>query len=135
MLNFIKKNGRFILAFFVILSIYLFFGFSLNYGDPLANYGFSYAITKGQVPYKDFNLISTPLFAFFSSIGLYFFNNYLTFLLVQAIIVTITFYLLYRIFGNRSYLLLFTTVFFGYFGISPTYNYFCFFMMVIFLYL
>lgn len=135
MLNFIKRNGRFILAFFIILAIYLFFGFSLNYGDPLANYGFSYAISKGEIPYRDFNLISTPLFAFYSSVGLHLFNNYLTFLLEQTIIVTITFYLLYKMFGKKSYLLLVTTIFFGYFAISPTYNYFCFFMMIILLYL
>lgn len=43
-----------------IFSIsFLFFSFLI---DTYANFGFSYALSIGQVPYKEFNLV-VPLFA------------------------------------------------------------------------
>ena len=104
----IKNIGlvKYIVIFLLIVSIYCFFGFGISYGDPLANYGFSYAIAKGQVPYLDFNTISTPLFAFYSAIGLLFWNNYLVFILEFALLVTITFFFLDKLYGKKSYLIL-----------------------------
>ena len=72
----ILKNNWWYLIVFIIVFIFLYyFGFVHNYGDPIANYGFSYAIRNGQIPYVDFNTISSPLYAFYSAIGLFIYNG------------------------------------------------------------
>lgn len=132
---FYNKYGRYIFVFTLVFLIYEFFGWGITYGDPVANYGFSYAISKGQIPYRDFNIITTPLYAFTMSIGLLFFNNYLMFILEQSLLVTIVFYFLYKLYEKKSYWILFVFILFGFFGLLPTYNFFCYGLMVILLYL
>lgn len=134
MKRFFKKYGRYILIFILVFLIYEVFCYGISYGDPINNYGFSYAIARGEVPYRDFNTISTPLFAFYGSLGLHIWNNYIMFILEQVLLFTIMFYLLYNLYGNKSYLILMVFVL-GCYGLLPTYNFFCFFMMVILLYL
>lgn len=133
--HFFKNNFKYVLVFILVIAIYQFFGFGINYGDPLANYGFSYAIIKGQIPYVDFNTISTPLFAFYGAIGLLFWNNYLMFIIEQALLVTVTFFFLYKLYDKKSYLVLAVLVGLNFYGILATYNFMCFAMMVVILYL
>ena len=123
------------LLFIFIFCCYEFIFWRINYGDPIAHYGFSYALLKGEIPYVDFNLITTPLYAFYGSLGLYIWNNYTMFLLENTLLVTIMFYLLERIYGRRSYILLVLSFFFGFSSFLPTYNYFCFFLMIVLIYL
>ena len=56
--SFFNCNGRYIFVFILVFMIYEFFGYGFTYGDPIANYGFSYAIKNGQIPYLEFNIIS-----------------------------------------------------------------------------
>ena len=133
--DFFLKHGRYIFIFILIFLIYEFFGYGITFGDPIGNYGFSYAIKNGQIPYLDFNIITTPLYAFIMSLGLHVFDNYLMFILEQSLLVTIMFYFLYKIYDKKSYIILFVLIFFGFYGILPTYNFCCMFMMVILLYL
>ena len=51
------------------LTVY-YLGFINNCFDPLNSYGFSKAIMMGQVPYRDFNTVTTPLYAFYQAIFL-----------------------------------------------------------------
>lgn len=133
--NFFKNYGRYIFIFIFVFLIYEFFGYGITYGDPLANYGFSYAIKNGQIPYVDFNTITTPLYAFIMSLGLHIFDNYLMFILEQSLLVTVMFYFLYKMFDKKSYWILLSLMFFGFYGILPTYNFCCLVMLVILLYL
>ena len=130
-----KKWMRYLFLFLFIFCIYEFFGFSNTYGDPLNNYVFSHAIVQGEVPYLDFNIITTPLYTFVMSIGLFFFDNYLMFIIEQSILVTIMFYFLFEMYGKKSYLVLFCICLFGFLGINATYNFMALFMLVILLYL
>ena len=62
--NIIKKNYGYLLLFvFFFLCLLLFY--NLNRGDLYVNYGFSYAISKLEVPYKDFNMVITPFATFY----------------------------------------------------------------------
>ncbi len=131
LVQFLKYMGVFLL----VIAIYQFFGFSINYGDPIANYGFSYGIARGQIPYLDFNTISTPLYAFYGAIGLLVWNNYLMFIITHAILVTIFFFFLNKLYGKKSYLILAILIGMGYFGILATYNFMCFTILTILLYL
>ena len=63
----IWNNKNIILVFVITFFIYMFFGFYINNGDPMASYGFSHAIKNGQIIYKDFNTISTPLYAMYQT--------------------------------------------------------------------
>ena len=135
MIKFIKNNYHYFILFIFIFLLYSILIFPNNYGDPMNNYGFSMAITKGILPYRDFNTISTPLYSFVMSIGLFLWNNYSMFLLEQALLVTVMFYLLNKIYGKKSYILLLITCLLGCFGINATYNFFAFFFLIILLFL
>lgn len=135
MIKFIKNNYHYFILFIFIFLTYSIFIFPNNYGDPMNNYGFSMAITKGLLPYLDFNTISTPLYSFVMSIGLFIWNNYSMFLLEQSLLVTIMFYILNKIYGKKSYIILLIICLLGCFGINATYNFFAFFMMIILLFL
>ena len=133
MIKFIKNNYHYLILFIFIFLTYSFLIFPNNYGDPFANYGFSYAITRGLLPYLDFNTISTPLYSFVMSIGLFIWNNYSMFLLEQALLVTVMFYLLNKIYGKKSYILLLVIYILGCFSINATYNFFSFFLIIVLL--
>ncbi len=135
MRKFLKDYGKFFLIFIVVFLIYQVIGFINVYGDPVANYGFSYAISRGEVPYLDFNTISTPLYAFVMAPGLLIYNNYLTFIIEQSILVTLMFYFLEKTYGKICYLLFLVMSIFGFMGINPTYNFFTLFLLIVLLYL
>ena len=134
-MKYIKKYYPYILLFIGVFIGLEFLGFTHNYGDPNANYGFSYALINGEIPYKDFNIISTPLFMFYVAIGLKVFNSYIMILIMQSLLVTIVFSFIYKLFGKKSIILLLSTVIFQFVNIIPTYNFMCFAMMVILIYL
>ena len=58
MQTFIKKNFKYLLLFgFFFLCLHFFY--SSFQGDLVYNYGFSYAVSRGEVPYRDFNMVLT----------------------------------------------------------------------------
>lgn len=134
-MKFIKKYWWLLLVFVGSFICIYFLGFMYNYGDPTACYGFSYAILKGEIPYLDFNMVITPLYPFVMSIGLFISNNYITFLLEQSLIITLCFLTLYKLFGNKSFVMIFLTFVTIYANIISTYNFFCFFIMILIIYL
>ena len=69
------------------------------------------------------------------SIGLFIFDNYLMFIIEQSILVTFMFYFLYKMYDKKAYIVLLSLILFGFYGLLPTYNFMCFLMMVILLYL
>lgn len=99
-MKFIKNNFNYIFLFF-----FYFFCLTLFYnafmGDSIANFGFSYAISKGEIPYKDFNMIIpifSPLFYFLS---LLIFKSSISFYLLQALLLTILSKILYSLLKLR----------------------------------
>ena len=132
----ILKNNGYLLIVFIIFFIFLYFiNFQNNFKDSLINYAFAKAIVEGEIPYLDFNLISTPLFTFVTSIGLFICNNYLTFLIEQTLLLTICYYLLHRLFGRKSILFLLIAPLTYCANIMPTYNFMCFFMIIVIIYM
>lgn len=100
-----KKYCKYILliTFFLISLIFIF---TLSRGDTFVNYGFSYAISKGEIPYNDFNIVITPLAPIIYSVGLLFCKNILIFYLEQAILLTIFFYYIEKLLNNKSIIFL-----------------------------
>ena len=107
-----------------------FFGFSNTYGDSVNNYMFSHAIVMGEIPYLDFNMVSTPLYAFIMSLGLFLWDNYLMFALEQSLLLTIAFYLLYEVYGKKSYIALLSVCLFAFFAFNATYNFLALFFLI-----
>lgn len=127
------------LILFLFFFVCLVFIFTVNKGDTYVNFGFSYAISKGEIPYKDFNLVITPFAPFLYSIGLLLRKSILIYFLEQSILLTFLFYILEKILNKKVYLFLLgmlipypiamsTTIF-------PGYNFLLFFLLIILCYL
>lgn len=129
-----KKILKFLLIYFSFFLVLWLIAFNNNYGDPIASYGFAYAIIKGEIPYLDFNIISTPLFAFFNSLGLLIFNNYIVILMQQALILTIASFILKKMYNYKAYFLLIIISLFQFSNIIPTYNTFLVFLIILIIY-
>lgn len=100
-----KKLGIFLLIY-VVCFIYSFF-FSTVYNDEIWNYGFAYNIASGLVPYRDFNLVITPLYSFLAAVFLKLFGNYLiSFHLFNSIIFTTIVYIIYDKLNYKGFILL-----------------------------
>lgn len=133
------KNKEFIKQIFCFLGIFLvsfclihLLGFINNYGDPVNSYGFAKAIKMGQIPYLDFNTISTPLLAMYQSLFLYIWDDFIMINVSQAILVSISFLLLYKMFGKKTLILVLVTVILGCKNLVATYNFMSFFFLVLF---
>ena len=128
-----KKYIKYILVFIIVYLILILFG--SNNTDNLWNYGMAHAIRIGEIPYRDFNLITTPLFPYLMSLGLFIFDSYGVYLLEQSILVTILFYYVYKLIGNKSYLLFAITSIILFYYIFPSYNFLSLLIIVIIIYL
>lgn len=136
---FVKKNFKYILLFFFFFLCMQFFYCAFQ-GDLIYNFGFSYAIARGEIPYHDFNMIIPPFSAFLYAIPLLLFgSNLIIFNLFQSFLLCIFFGFLFRLFDKRAWLFLpilcmcipipFATILFA------GYNFLLLFVFVILLYL
>ena len=95
---------------YLFLFCYFFYCLVLAYnlirGDSYVNFGFSYAITRGEVPYVDFNLVIPPLAPWLYSVFLFFNSSILVFYLEQALLLTLFFAVLFRLLGNKTWIYL-----------------------------
>lgn len=86
-----------------MLTIFSYF-FSDFTGDEIWNYGFSYNIASGLLPYKDFNMLIGPLYSVIVALVLRpFGNNLMAFHLINSIIISIVITFIYNKL-NKQYL-------------------------------
>ena len=125
----IKNNYKFIILFFVYLVWFLII--QPIDCDEIWNYGFSVSMADGYLPYKDFNMVITPLFNFLISLPFHIFGkSILVFHIEGAIIFIITSYFLFKLIGDKSWLIL--AVLFGTLAeFFPNYNFFCYTVIII----
>ena len=118
--------GLFLLFFFWNLLIQ-----PLNL-DEVWNYGFAYNIANGLLPYKDFNLVVTPLFPFIGALFLVIFGkNLIVYHLFNAVICTLIFYFMKKC-TNRGYYILYSILLL--FSL-PNYSLFSLLLLYIIIYL
>lgn len=127
-----KKIIPFILLFLLFVIMILFF-IGINM-DEVWNYGFSYAIRLGEIPYKDFNMVVTPFYSLFMTLPLLLWNNYLSTVVFYSLILTGTSYLIYKMYKDRGLILLLLSLII-YTVITPTYNSFIIVLLIFLIYL
>lgn len=126
-----KKNFLILLLLFILLLIFNLFLYPITL-DDIWNYGFSYNILNGKIPYLDFNIVLTPLFSFIMTLPLMIFgNNILVFNIFNIFIILGCFLLLHSLIDDNMWLC--ALIFFIPFPILyPSYN---LFLLLLFLYL
>lgn len=127
-----KKKYQYFILFLIFTALTFLYSFYITKvnGDEIWNYGFAYNIYHGLVPYKDFNLITTPLFSFSTTLAFFLTNDsLLTFHLFSAIITALIITIASKKIGKKS-LLLYPFLILGY---LPTYNLFCLLLLTILL--
>lgn len=132
-MKFIKRNYKYLIIFLFVLFLYVIFFYERCSFDTIWNYGFSHAIRIGEVPYRDFNLISTPLYSFIMSTLLFFKDDIFIFMIEQAILITLLFVVLFKLFKNKAYLFLPLLAIPNLF--TASYNFLCFFLITLLFYL
>lgn len=133
--DFLKKNYSVILFFFFLLFLLFFMLYTAFKFDSTWEYGMSHAIRVGEVPYRDFNTVCTPLFIFLFSIGLFVKDSFAMFLLEFAITYTVMFYFLEKIIGKGIVFVVILASVFLYNFFLPSYNSFTFALIILLLYL
>lgn len=101
-MEFLKKNYRYFLFFSFTFLIVFFLLYLENTYDALWEYGMSHAIRIGEIPYRDFNTVSTPFFIMLFSTGLWIYDSFSIYLLEFCFLYTFLYYLLYRLLGKKS---------------------------------
>lgn len=102
-----KKFLYYLFLFIVIFSIsfvvtYVFMPLSC---DEVWLYGFSYNISKGMVIYRDFNVVTTPMYYFIGSLFVKGFGNYIISLdIFNAILTALIFLMMYRVIRLKSFI-------------------------------
>lgn len=96
----------------IILFAILFVAFFICYyflnpisNDELWNYGFAYNIRNGMIPYRDFNMIITPLYSYtLASLILLFGNSFFTMIVLNSLIASIIELILINKHGKKGLL-------------------------------
>ena len=110
MLEFIKKNFRYIFLFiFFFLTLHFFYAHMS--GDQIYNYGFSYAMSRGEILYKDFNLLIPPVGPIVYLLPFLFGTSFIVFNAYQAILICVLFHFLFKLFDNKAWFFLIAFVF------------------------
>lgn len=128
----LKVIIKYVLLFFIFLISTLIIS-TINQ-DEVWNYGFSYNIYKGLVPYRDFNMVLTPFYPMFMSLFLHIFGKgIISMHIANAGILCLCSYLLFKMYDKKAYLII--ILFFIPFFKFPNYNYFLAILTIILIYL
>ena len=123
---------KYILLFIVVFILQLLFN-QFRY-DTIYNFGMSSSIVNGEIPYKDINMIMTPLYSFLMTIGLYIHNVFWIYLLEQSFILTLFYYFLEKVLKKSTIVILYATTLCYFDFIFPNYNFFIVFLLSILIY-
>lgn len=132
-LSLIKKKYY---LFFIFLIVVICNNFCSTLTlDEIWNYGFANNLYRGLIPYKDFNMVITPLYPFVISLFFYIFgSNNIVIVIFNALIVTLTFYYIKKFIGNKYCIILFFMLV-PYCMVFPNYNILLFLFLVLLIYL
>lgn len=125
-----KKIVIFLLLFLVCFG-YSFFVLRLHC-DEIWNYGFGYNISRGLIPYGDFNMVVTPMYSYILSLFIIILGDHLYVMhIMNAIMMVIMLFLVYFMIGKKVLLIFPFILIYCY----PGYNFFCLFLLIIIMYM
>lgn len=114
-----KKPLIIFLSSVIVLTIFSYYISELT-GDEIWNYGFSYNIASGLIPYKDFNMVVGPLYNFLLAFFLIpFKNNLFVFHLANNILISLFLVMISRKINYRYIVIL---LFFMFIPTMHSYN-------------
>ena len=118
------------ILFFVSMTL-VFFAYRL---DAYSDYGFAYAMSMGQPPYKEVNFIVPPVAPILYSISLIINKSIIAFYLEQSILLVLLCYLLFKILDKKAWIIIVSL--FSLFPTSqfPGYNFLLMFELILLLY-
>lgn len=128
-----KKNRIIedIITFMAILLLMLFYSYITQ--DEIWNFGFSYNISMGLIPYKDFNMVITPLYPYIASLFLIIFGKKLiVFIFFNTILIFMIFTSMKK-YHKKNYYLIYIIMIVAYYTLIPTYNLLCLLLLYIIL--
>lgn len=132
-----SKILKIIIKYVFLFLIFLVFTLILSPVniDEIWNYGFSYNIYKGLIPYKDFNMVLTPLYPMIMAGFLHIFGKgILSIHIVNAIILCFSSHLLFKMYGKKAYLII-ILFFLPFYLTFPSYNTFLVVLTIILIFL
>lgn len=132
-LDFIKNNYKYFLLFLLVTIWNLFFQ-PLNL-DEVWNYGFAHNIYSGLIPYKDFNMVITPLYPMIISLFFKIFHtsNILIMNIINSLMLTHLFILINKLVKDNALIIL-LFFFFPLTLLFPSYNLFLLYLFVLIIY-
>ena len=121
--------------FFIICCCFIFcysYFYSRLFNDEIWNYGFAYNISLGMIPYRDFNMIITPFYAFLSSLFIVLFGHHLWSIhILNAIMISSMLFIMWDVLKEKVLLVFPVILLYCY----PGYNLFSLFLVIIFIYI
>lgn len=130
MKKYLKYSFIFILVCVIVFCVTYFI--SALCGDEVWNYGFAYNISTGLVPYRDFNMIVTPLYHFIVGFFIIIFGNHIwSMYIFNSIMITFMLFIMYKKIGKSVFCFLPILFYLCY----PGYNLFSLFMIIVLLYI
>ena len=132
-----NKNLKVIIKYVLLFFTFLIFTLIISpiNIDEIWNYGFSYNIYKGLVPYRDFNMVLTPFYPMFMSLFLHILGKgILSIHIANAGILSFCCYLLFKMYDEKAYLII-IMFFIPFYLTFPNYNSFLAILTIILIYL
>jgi len=132
-----NKNMKVYLKYLFIFFLFLFWNLFLSplNLDEIWSYGFTNNLYLGLIPYRDFNMVITPFYPMIMCIPMFLFgSNMLVFHIENAILITFTIFLMFRIIGNKTWYVMLLFLFPINFTF-PNYNFLLLFFFILLVYL
>lgn len=130
-----KKLYKYLLFILVFISILLFNLLISQLGmDEVWNYGFSYNIANGLIPYKDFNMVLTPFYPMLMAIFMVISKSLVFYHIINSLTCTLLIFIIHKLTKEKIYIIL-PLLIFPICITPPNYNLFILFLFILLIYL